>query len=112
MSTPSPAITPAVAFRRVALIGRHGSPGIAEPLSALAAYLTARGHSVVLDADTARFMPVHGYPTAARDALGRRITRAAWASSPTSRSRTPRPRWPRSSPAATSRSGARCSRCR
>jgi len=71
MSTPSPA--PANAFRRVALIGRHGSPGIAEPLSALAAFLTARGHSVVLDADTAQFMPVHGYPTAARDALGTQV---------------------------------------
>jgi NAD+ kinase len=59
-----------VVFRRVALVGRPGTPGIAEPLSVLAAFLTARGHSVVLDADTARFMPVAGYATAARAALG------------------------------------------
>jgi NAD+ kinase len=70
MPTPAPATAPAIAFHRVALIGRHGSPGIAEPLSALAAFLTAHGHAVVLDAETARFMPVPGYPTAALRALG------------------------------------------
>jgi NAD+ kinase len=63
---------PAVAFRRVALIGRFASPGIAEPLSQLAAFLAARGHDVVLDAETARFTPLPGYPTAAPDTLGTR----------------------------------------
>ena len=45
---------PAARFRRVALIGRHVSPGIAEPLSRLATFLAARGHEVVIEADTAR----------------------------------------------------------
>ena len=59
-----------VAFRRVALIGRYASPGIAEPLTGLAAFLRRRGHEIVLDAETARHTPVPGYPTAAPDALG------------------------------------------
>ena len=58
------------AFRRVALIGRYASPGIAEPLIGLAAFLFGRGHEIVLDAETARYTPVPGYPTAAPDALG------------------------------------------
>ena len=41
-------------FRRIALIGRHGGSGLAAPLRGLAAFLTRRGHSVALDADTAR----------------------------------------------------------
>ncbi len=57
-------------FRRVALIGRYASPGIAEPLSRLAAFLSARGHTIVLEADTARHTPLPGYPTAASGALG------------------------------------------
>jgi len=65
-----------IPFRRLALIGRHGSPGIAEPLSELAAFLTARGHEVVLDAETARFMPMNGYPTVARAALGTQVDAA------------------------------------
>jgi NAD+ kinase len=73
MPTPAPATAPAIAYHRVALIGRHGSPSIGAPLSALAAFLTARGHAVVLDADTATFMPVHEYPTAPRDALGTQV---------------------------------------
>jgi len=59
-----------VGFRRVALIGRYASPGIAEPLIGLAAFLFGRGHEIVLDAETARHTPVPGYPTAAPDALG------------------------------------------
>ena len=71
---PAPASPPvsATAFRRVALIGRYASPGIAEPLAGLAAFLVARGHEVVLDAETARFTPLPGYPTAAPEALGPR----------------------------------------
>ena len=63
---------PAVALHRVALIGRLASPGIAEPLSQLASFLTAHGHDVVLDAETARFTPLPGYPTAAPDTLATR----------------------------------------
>jgi NAD+ kinase len=59
-------------FRRVALIGRYASPGIAEPLAQLAAFLARRGHDVVLEAETAAFTPLPGYPTAAAEALGER----------------------------------------
>jgi NAD+ kinase len=58
------------AFRRVALIGRYASPGIAEPLIGLAAFLYGRGHEIVLDAETARYTPVPGYPTAEPDTIG------------------------------------------
>jgi NAD+ kinase len=71
MSTPAPsAATP---FRRVALVGRYASAGIAEPLARLAEFLAARGHAVVLEAETAELMPLPGYPTAAADALGERV---------------------------------------
>ena len=64
----APSVVPP--FRRVALIGRYASPEIAAPLSRLAAFLAARGHAVVLEAETARFTPVPGYPTAEAEALG------------------------------------------
>ena len=71
-ATPASA-SPGRSFRRVALIGRYATPGIAEPLTALAAFLRARGHEIVLDAETARYTPVPGYPTAAPDVLGTRV---------------------------------------
>ncbi|MEP7205928.1 MAG: NAD kinase [Casimicrobiaceae bacterium] len=49
---------------RVALIGRYATPGVAEPLGRLARFLLERGHAVVLEAETARFTPLPGYPTA------------------------------------------------
>ena len=58
------------AFPTIALVGRHASPGIAEPLGRLARFLVARGHRVVLDATTARDTPLHGYPTAPTGELG------------------------------------------
>jgi NAD+ kinase len=58
------------AFRRVGLIGRYASPGIAEPLIGLAAFLFGRGQQIVLDAETARYTPVPGYPTAEPDEIG------------------------------------------
>jgi NAD+ kinase len=60
-------------FPRVALIGRYASPAIAEPLAGLASFLVARGHEIVVDAETARYTPVPGYPTAAADELGVRV---------------------------------------
>ncbi len=60
---------PASHFRRIALVGRHATPGIGEPLARLAAFLTARGHEIVLEAETARFTPLPAYPIAAADAL-------------------------------------------
>jgi NAD+ kinase len=50
-------------FRRIALIGRHGGAGLAAPLRGLVAFLTARGHDVALDDDTARVAGVQGVPT-------------------------------------------------
>jgi NAD+ kinase len=67
-STARPA-KPAALFRRVALIGRQMTPGIAEPLSRLAAFLAARGHHVVIEADTARSTGIAHFPTAAAEAL-------------------------------------------
>jgi NAD+ kinase len=58
-------------FATIALIGRYNSPGIARPLGRLAAFLVARGHRVVLDAETAEFTPLPGYPMAAAADLGR-----------------------------------------
>ena len=49
-------------FPRVALIGRLGSPGIAEPLARLAGFLAGRGHAVVLGAKTAAEVDLPGYP--------------------------------------------------
>jgi NAD+ kinase len=59
------------AFPTIALVGRHASPGIAEPLTRLAAFLAARGHRVLLDAETAQLAPLSGYPTAPAAELGR-----------------------------------------
>jgi NAD+ kinase len=61
----------AQAFPTIALVGRHASPGIAEPLTRLAAFLTARGHRVLFDAQTAETAPLAGYPTAPAAELGR-----------------------------------------
>ena len=57
-------------FATIALIGRYATPGIAEPLGRLAAFLTARGHRVILDAETDEFTPLPGYPTASTADMG------------------------------------------
>lgn len=62
---------PAQPFPTIALVGRYASPAIAEPLGRLAAFLARRGHRVLLDAETARFTPLPGYPTAPLADLGR-----------------------------------------
>jgi NAD+ kinase len=62
---------PELLFRRIALVGRYASPALAEPLGALAAFLAARGHAVVLDAETARYAPLPGCERALPGALGR-----------------------------------------
>jgi NAD+ kinase len=61
---------PATRFRRVALVGRYVSPGIAEPLSRLAAFLVARGHEVVVEVDTAQWTGIADYASAPPEALG------------------------------------------
>jgi NAD+ kinase len=58
-------------FRCIALAGRHATPGIAVPLMRLAAFLTARGLAVILEAETARHTPLPGYPSASVAELGR-----------------------------------------
>ena len=60
-------------FPRVAVVGRYASPDLAPPLPRLASYLTAKGHSVVLEGETARYAPLLGYPTAAPEDLGRAV---------------------------------------
>ena len=59
-------------FSTIALVGRHHTPGIAEPLSRLAQFLTARGRSVMLEGETAAEAPLRGYPTAEGSELGAR----------------------------------------
>ncbi len=59
------------AFPTIALVGRHATPGIAEPLGDLAAFLVARGHRVLIDAETAKFTALPGYPTAPTIELAR-----------------------------------------
>ncbi len=65
-----PAPLPPGRYRRVALVGRYASPGIAEPLARLAAFVAGRGHDVVLDAETVRSAPLEGYETAESGKLG------------------------------------------
>jgi NAD+ kinase len=60
-------------FPRVAVVGRYASPNLGTPLARLASYLTAKGHSVVLESETARYAPLLGYPTAAQEDLGRAV---------------------------------------
>jgi NAD+ kinase len=58
-------------FATIALVGRFASPGIADPLRRLAAFLRRRGPRVLLEAETSKFTPLPDYPTAPADALGR-----------------------------------------
>jgi NAD+ kinase len=62
---------PGLPFPTIALVGRYGSPGSAEPLSRLAAFLAGRGHCVLLDPDTAQYTPLPGYTAAPLTQIGR-----------------------------------------
>jgi NAD+ kinase len=64
--------SPPVRFRRIALIGRPGGPGTV-PIAALAAFLKARGHDVVLDVDTASDVDAEGVTVVPGDDLPRNI---------------------------------------
>ena len=68
--------SPGHPFATIALIGRYASPGIADPVARLAAFLAARGHRVILDAETAEFTPLPGYPTASTADIGAHATLA------------------------------------
>ena len=64
------------AFPTIALVGRHATAGIAEPLGRLAAFLVARGHRVLIDAETAKFTPLPGLPTLPTIELARKANLA------------------------------------
>jgi len=64
-----PALSPA-RFTRIVLVGRPGSPGLAAPLERLAAFLTARGHRVVWEDETARLAGQPELPAIAAAQLG------------------------------------------
>jgi NAD+ kinase len=61
----------ATRFPRVALVGRYASAGIAAPLGELASFLTARGHRLVVDAETAQHAAIAGHATAPAAELAR-----------------------------------------
>ena len=69
MISPAPPPASTAVFRRAALVGRHVSPGIAEPLSRLAAFLASRGLEVAIEAETARSTGISAYHVVAADAL-------------------------------------------
>ncbi len=68
-----PAPSPTTQFARITLVGRHASPGVAEPLTRLAGFLAARGHQVLIEADTAQIAPVPGYPIIAAEDFGGKV---------------------------------------
>ncbi len=59
-------------FKTVALVGRSNTPGIGEPLTALAACIAKRGFEVVFETDTAQGIGVTAYPTLAPAEIGAR----------------------------------------
>jgi len=56
-----PASAPA-RFPRIALVGRHGSPDVSGPLANLAGLLRGRGHTVLVEYETARWAPLPNCP--------------------------------------------------
>jgi len=62
---------PAV-FKTVALIGRYKSRDVAAPLRSLAAFLAARGCTVLLERETAAAAGVDGFPLADHAGIGER----------------------------------------
>jgi NAD+ kinase len=60
-------------FARVAIVGRPGSPGLAQPVTQLAGFLARRGHEVLLESDTAALAAQHNLPTVDALLLGSAI---------------------------------------
>ena len=60
-------------FQNVALIGKHKAPEIAEPLLRLAAFLSARGLTVVVDSLTAEHLKDSPYPAMSLAEMGRAV---------------------------------------
>ncbi|MCC6868718.1 MAG: NAD kinase [Burkholderiales bacterium] len=69
----APAMTSATRFPRIALVGRHATPGIGAPLAVLADFLISRGHRVVVDAATAQHASLSGYAAAAPETFAAAI---------------------------------------
>ena len=61
----------ATRFPRIALVGRRSTPAIAAPIAELGAMLAARGHGIVLDAETAEYAAVAGANIVAAADLGK-----------------------------------------
>ena len=59
-------------FKTVALVGRNNTPGIGEPLTALASCIARRGFEVVFEADTAAEIGVTDYPALRPAEIGAR----------------------------------------
>ncbi|WP_322106811.1 NAD kinase [Paraburkholderia sp. J41] len=59
-------------FKTVALVGRSNTPGIAEPLLALAQTIAKRGFEVVFEAHTATEIGAEGYPALQAAEIGAR----------------------------------------
>jgi NAD+ kinase len=59
-------------FKTVALVGRSNTPGIGEPLMALASCIAKRGFEVVFEADTAREIGISQYPALSIAEIGTR----------------------------------------
>lgn len=59
-------------FKTVALVGRSNTPGIGEPLAALAACIAQRGFEVVFEAETARDIGIAGYASLTPAEIGAR----------------------------------------
>ena len=56
--------------RRVGIVGRYNTPGIAQPLKRLASFLAARGIEVLVEADTSSLIRLRAYPIATIAELG------------------------------------------
>src|SRR6516164_3921677 len=59
-------------FKTVALVGRSNTPGIGEPLMALAQTIAKRGFEVVFEAQTAEEIGAQGYPALQPAEIGAR----------------------------------------
>ena len=59
--------------RRVGVVGRYNTPGIAKPLKRLAEFLVARGLAVCMETETAALTRMPGYPTASVAELGGQV---------------------------------------
>src|ERR1700754_3615199 len=59
-------------FKTVALVGRNNTPGIGEPLTALASCIAKRGFDVVFEAETAAEIGVTDYPALRPAEIGAR----------------------------------------